>query len=525
MVSENNNNNNSRPAGLRLLSCCLPRSAGLRRRHKALVLAMTFVAYATFHMGRRPLSVVKNVLHPDCQQEATTTTTESDVVVSTPVGQQQQLPSECSSWPPFDKADAKELLAWVDTAFLASYAIAMLFSGMIAERVNLRHFVSLGCALSGLGLVAAGLARRYNIHSLGYFVGVQLVSGAAQSIGWPVVVTCVSNWFSASERGLVFGLWNSHTNLGNIVGLLLAGAFVQTDWGLSFIVPGVLTLCVGGLLFLWLVPKPSDVGLDDNDNDDHEGNDDNQQDQAATGAVSFVAAAMIPGVLEYSLCLFFSKLVSYTYLYWLPKYIASTSANDSQQSAFQSVWFDVGGVGGGILAGHLSDRCAGFSGLICSAMLLLAMPAMLLYKQFGSQTNLNNMLLQSLVGLLVNGPYCLITTSVSADLGTRLRGGRAVATVSAIVDATGSVGAVVGPFLAGYLSTGASWWPVFLMLVASDGLATLCLARIVLAECKRVLAARRQSTGDDIDVVADVDVVVSAGAASSASKPSPVKQF
>jgi len=46
-------------------------------------------------------------------------------------------------------------------------------------------------------------------------------------------------------------------------------------------------------------------------------------------------------------------------------------------------------------------------------------------------------------GAMVNGPYCLITTAVSADLGTHpsLQGNKmALATVTAIIDGTGSMG-------------------------------------------------------------------------------------
>lgn len=42
-------------------------------------------------------------------------------------------------------------------------------------------------------------------------------------------------------------------------------------------------------------------------------------------AIGFMGALRIPGVVEFSLCLFFSKLVSYTFLFWLPMYIQSTS--------------------------------------------------------------------------------------------------------------------------------------------------------------------------------------------------------
>ena len=37
--------------------------------------------------------------------------------------------------------------------------------------------------------------------------------------------------------------------------------------------------------------------------------------------VSFLRALAIPGVITYSATLFFSKLVAYTFLYWLPYYV------------------------------------------------------------------------------------------------------------------------------------------------------------------------------------------------------------
>ncbi|CAG2123085.1 unnamed protein product, partial [Medioppia subpectinata] len=46
-------------------------------------------------------------------------------------------------------------------------------------------------------------------------------------------------------------------------------------------------------------------------------------------AISFLTALKIPGVIEFSLCLFFAKLVSYTFLYWLPKYIGQSTDSSS----------------------------------------------------------------------------------------------------------------------------------------------------------------------------------------------------
>lgn len=42
-------------------------------------------------------------------------------------------------------------------------------------------------------------------------------------------------------------------------------------------------------------------------------------------AIGFMGALRIPGVIEFSLTLFFAKLVSYTFLYWLPLYVNKSS--------------------------------------------------------------------------------------------------------------------------------------------------------------------------------------------------------
>lgn len=51
-----------------------------------------------------------------------------------------------------------------------------------------------------------------------YFITVQVLAGIAQTTGWPGVISVVANWFGKGKRGLIFGIWNSHTSIGNIVG-------------------------------------------------------------------------------------------------------------------------------------------------------------------------------------------------------------------------------------------------------------------------------------------------------------------
>ena len=541
----------SKPIGIRTFGFCYSFKSQQNKRnfHKFLVLLMTFIAYAAFHMGRRPLAVVKTVLYRDCPAKsfataATTngtgasTSTSSTILDATL--RQNIHPTHPCNWAPFDDPHtAKHLLAYLDSAFLTSYAVCMFFSGIIADRTNLRHFISLGAILSGLCLILFGIAHQFEIHSMIYFLIVQIVAGAVQSIGWPVAVTCISNWFESSKRGTIYGLWNSHTSLGNILGATLAGYFVEKDWGLSFIVPGLVMITVGLLLFLFLVPNPVDVDLNPTSDEEKKkeeksatcssqlevirqpadlderksrktvavcsiresGQSSNGGPATRTGTastetisntncdekikpISFLTALRIPGVIEYSVCLFFSKLVNYTFLYWLPTYISSSTEFNSEDSAYLSTPFDVGGISGAILAGYLSDKLR-VNGAICNVMLLAAIPAMLAYESFGSSSKLSNILLQLIVGALVNGPYCLITTAVSADLGTRIKDGRAMATVSAIIDGMGSVGAVLGPLFSGFVSSD-SYKSVFLMLIIADAIASLCIARITVQDIRTV---------------------------------------
>lgn len=53
------------------------------------------------------------------------------------------------------------------------------------------------------------------------------------------------------------GVWNAHTSLGNILGSLIAGYYVESDWGASFAVPGMLLIVGAALVYTTVVDHPS----------------------------------------------------------------------------------------------------------------------------------------------------------------------------------------------------------------------------------------------------------------------------
>uniref|UniRef100_G3TIN5 Glucose-6-phosphate exchanger SLC37A2 n=1 Tax=Loxodonta africana TaxID=9785 RepID=G3TIN5_LOXAF len=485
------------------LGICFHLPLGFCHKFRGFILLLTFLVYTCYHMSRKPISVVKSRLHQNC----------SDLI--RPINDTHTInDTTWCSWAPFDKSNYKELLGAVDNAFLVAYAIGMFISGIFGERLPIRYYLSAGMLLSGLFTAFFGMGYFWNIHMLWYFVLIQICNGLVQTTGWPSVVTCVGNWFGKGRRGLIMGIWNSHTSVGNIMGSLIAGVWVNEQWGLSFIVPGVITAAVGVFTFLFLIEYPEDV--DCTPPQHHvsvsppsptlpscfmqRGWSQREMGKLGEGAGApqlphrpnvrpGVAASHQwacrgqPGVIEFSLCLLFAKLVSYTFLYWLPLYIFNVAHFDAKEAGNLSTLFDVGGIIGGILAGLISDYTSGRA-TTCCIMLIVAAPMMFLYNYIGQRGMTSSIVMLIICGALVNGPYALITTAVSADLGTHqsLKGNaKALSTVSAIIDGTGSIGAALGPLLAGLISP-TGWNNVFYMLISADILACLFLCRLVYKE-------------------------------------------
>ncbi|GFR64303.1 sugar phosphate exchanger 2 [Elysia marginata] len=414
----------------------LPNVFGYRRRdftYRWFILVFTFFCYASYHLSRKPISVVKSVLHQNCSK------VHADPSINT-----TEHPNWCD-WAPFDDSDYKAMFGTLDVCYLVAYALAMFLSGHIADRMNLRLYLSAGMVLSGLFTVGFGLGYFYNIHSYYYYIAMQIIGGVFQASGWPGVVACVGNWFGKGKRGLIMGVWNAHTSVGNMLGSVIAGAFVETNWGLSFVVPGVIIGGMGILVFLFLVPHPKDVDCmlpDHSDATKVNIVSRNIDTEADTEEELMVKRGESTGVLEFALCLFFAKLVSYTFLYWLPNYIKSEAKVSAEKAAYTSTIFDAGGIVGGILAGYISDKYH-MRGVTCVLFLVLAAPMMFVYNQFGSSVPFGaNCVLLAVCGLAVNGPYALITTAVSADLGTHKTvrdNAKALGMVTAIIDGTGSI--------------------------------------------------------------------------------------
>ncbi|KAG2715622.1 hypothetical protein I3843_03G088800 [Carya illinoinensis] len=482
----------SKPLGIRFLENIKGTTLSFKT-HQAIVLIVTFLAYASYHATRKTTSIVKSTLDPQPSDLGVKFVPWRTSYFKEPAKRSWMLGD---GWAPFNGTDGTALLGELDVAFLSVYAMGMYFSGHLGDRMNLRIFLTIGMLGTGLLTSLFGVGYLGNIHSFWYFLMVQMIAGLFQSTGWPSVVAVLGNWFGKSKRGLIMGIWNAHTSIGNITGSLVASALLSYGWGWSFVVPGLMIAFVGMVVFLILPVNPESVGADREGDDLHSPKKTgegvaqpllNSESVVKTKAVGFIEAWKIPGVAPFALCLFFSKLVAYTFLYWLPFYISHTAIDGKYLSSTTagnlSTLFDVGGVLGGILAGHISDRLDARA-ITAASFMYCAIPSLFFYRIYGHVSLTINIALMFITGMFVNGPYALITTAVSTDLGTHssLEGNsRALATVTAIIDGTGSVGAAIGPLLTGYISS-TSWNEVFTMLMGAALIAGLLLTRLVVAE-------------------------------------------
>eukprot|EP00897_Mesotaenium_endlicherianum_P007371 jgi/Mesen1/6662/ME000340S05826 len=339
---------NKAPPGIRLINGFRGKKASFFS-YQTLVLILTFFAYVCFHASRKPPSIVKAVLDPD---ENATLDASATAMGGQNVVNGVNRVGASGGWPPFNGKLGKALLGEIDVAFLACYAVGMYFAGHIGDRVDLRLFLSAGMVGSGFFVCLFGMGYFWGIHRLRFFLAVQMAAGLLQATGWPSVVSIMANWYGKKRRGLIMGVWNAHTSIGNILGSLIASAALAWGWGWAFVLPGLTIMMGGVIVYLFLVVKPEDLGiklvdvlppgssqeiddplaaargpslglgenarsgeeeptplgLGDGVKGGGEEEEEEGQQQGVEVAVGFLEAWRIPGVASFALCLFFAKL-------------------------------------------------------------------------------------------------------------------------------------------------------------------------------------------------------------------------
>ncbi|VDM41398.1 unnamed protein product [Toxocara canis] len=378
----------------------------MRQRKKAIVFVVTFISYAMFHASRKTLSGVKASVTADWTRNTTNASHFNNPF----------MPSV---------AEAETLLGLLDALFMVAYAISLFYWGWLGDRLNPRNVIAFGM----VGSAAAG------------------------------------NWFGGDNRGFVMGLWAACQPIGNIIGSLLIAVVLPFGYEYTFVFNS--SLMVLGALVVALAIEERPQRESDQTSGDEMPTETEAIDVHSEGTpVGLFEALLLPSVIPYCLTNICLKLVNYAFFFWLPFYLTANYGWTERDANALSIWYDIGGIMGSVTGGFISDRMGCRSPVIV-AMLLASLGALFCYNGIGGAPILNAIVM-TVVGVTVSGPYNLIVGAICVDLGTQpllSSNAQAMATVSGIIDGTGSAGSAVGQFVIPLMENQFGWNSVFYLFI------------------------------------------------------------
>lgn len=148
-------------------------------------------------------------------------------------------------------------LGIIGAVLLYVYAIGKFTNGFLADRANIKRFMSTALMGSAIINLIFGFTD--------YFIMFAVLwgfNGWFQSIGSAPSVVSLCQWFSNNERGTRYGLWAGAHNIGE--GLTFIGTSILISilgWQWGFFGPGIACIIVASILFFTLQDRPRTYGL------------------------------------------------------------------------------------------------------------------------------------------------------------------------------------------------------------------------------------------------------------------------
>ena len=125
------------------------------------------------------------------------------------------------------------------------YAVGKLTNGFLADRSNIRRFMSTGLLITALANLCLGFT-----HSFILFAILWGISGWFQSMGAASCVVGLSRWFENKKRGSFYGFWSASHNIGEAMTFIIVASIVSAlGWRYGFIGAG--SIGIIGALIVW----------------------------------------------------------------------------------------------------------------------------------------------------------------------------------------------------------------------------------------------------------------------------------
>jgi OPA family sugar phosphate sensor protein UhpC-like MFS transporter len=143
------------------------------------------------------------------------------------------------------------------SALFFTYAFGKFFNGFLADRMNIKKFISLGLLVSALANLFLGFTHLFIM-----FVILWGINGWFQSMGAAPSVVSIATWFSDKERGTRYGIWSASHNIGGAITYVLTSVVVSAfGWRWGFMAPGLLCAVGAVALYLFMFDRPQTYGL------------------------------------------------------------------------------------------------------------------------------------------------------------------------------------------------------------------------------------------------------------------------
>jgi ACS family hexuronate transporter-like MFS transporter len=342
---------------------------------------------------------------------------------------------------------------YITGAFQAAYAIGLLVSGYVIDRLGTRKGYSLAVSIWSLAAIAHAAAT-----SAFTFGIARCFLGFGEAPNFPAAVKTVAEWFPKKERALAFGILNAGTNIGAVMApLSVPWLAVTYGWQTAFI-------ATGALGFIWLIfwlllyhrpeahPRISAAELAYIQSDPAD----------PVGTVPWSRLFPCRETWAFALGKFLTDPVWWFYLFWLPKYLQEKFGLSLMQIIVPTLVVynaaSIGSIGGGWLSSALIKRGLTVNRARKTAMLICALCILpVLYAPFST----NLWLVVALISLATSAHqgWSANLFTLSSDMFPRT----AVASVVGIGATAGAIGGVLMQVTAGYVVqlTG-SYLPLFI---------------------------------------------------------------
>lgn len=367
-------------------------------------------------------------------------------------------------------------LGMLGTILSIAYGFSKFLSGIIGDKSNPRYFMSFGLILTGVCNILFGLSSAWMLLVL--FWG---LNGWFQGWGWPGCAKLLTHWYSQSERGTWWSLWNTSHNVGGAVIPLIAAYCAQYyGWRFAMFVPGALCILAGFFLMNRLRDVPQSLGLPPIEKFKGESN------LSAKKEEEKVSLSVKEILFKYVLCNEYIWLMAFAYFFmyiiriglndWGMVYLVKFKGYSSVKAATCILWFEIGGFLGSIFAGWSSDKIFGGRRNPVNLLFIIGAVCSLIALHWNSVSWL--MLDSAIIffaGFFIFGPQMLIGM-VAAELTHK----KAAATSSGFAGCFAYLGGAVAGGPLGALID-AFGWDLFFVVLLGCGLTVFALILPVLS--------------------------------------------